>query len=171
MPSDKLTAAFNAQMTHEFRNEHLYLQMAAWCHEQGLGGVAHWLKMQSADEHQHAERLFDFMIERDMPVRLDQLPTPKNSWSSLTDLFSEVLEVERETTALINQLADLCLAESDHASNVFLQWFINEQVEEESIVRDIRDKLRMAGDHGPALLMIDAEMAKRAAPAPIDSNA
>ncbi|MDZ7618604.1 MAG: ferritin [Patescibacteria group bacterium] len=115
--------------------------------------------------------MFAFINERDGRVVLEAIEKPKTEWNSPLEAFQEAYQHEQKVTGLINGLADLALAEKDHAAANFLQWFVNEQVEEEATARAICDKLKLVGDYGPALLMMDAELAGRPAPAAAPAKA
>ncbi|MDA3959813.1 MAG: ferritin [Planctomycetota bacterium] len=166
MKSQALADAFNQQLTRETSSAYLYQQMTVWCSEQGLAGFAHWVKMQVLEERLHADKFFDYLLDRDVAVHLEAIQAPEKSWSSVSDLFASILEHERMITDAIHSLMELAGKEGDHAAKTFLQWFITEQVEEEANVRDIRDKLKLADGFGPALLMLDADMATRPVPTP-----
>ncbi len=111
----------------------------------------------------HVTKFIDFVHERGGRVLLTALASPQTEWKSPQDVFEHVCGHEAEVTGLIHKLVDLSIAESDHAANAFLQWFVTEQVEEEATARDIRDKLKLAGDSGTVLYMIDQELGGRSA--------
>ncbi len=165
MISPKMQEALNRQINAELFSSYLYLSMSAYFDSAGLDGMANWMRFQAAEEHGHAMRLFGFIGERDGRVLLDAIDKPKAEWNSPLEVFEEAYQHEQEVTALIDGLVDLAASEKDHAAGSFLQWFVNEQVEEESTARGICDKLKLVGDHGPALLMMDAQLGSRAAPA------
>ncbi len=163
MQTSKTLSAFNVQITAELFSSYLYLSMSTWLESQGLKGSAHWMRMQSQEETTHVTKFIDFVHERDGRVLLTALEAPQTEWQSPTDVFEHVCRHEAEVTGLINALVDLSLAQSDHAANAFLQWFVTEQVEEEATAREIRDKLKLAGDNGAVLYMIDQELGLRSA--------
>jgi ferritin len=171
MLSEKIEKAFNEQINAELFSSYLYLSMSAWLESIGLKGMAHWMSMQMQEEEQHGLKFIDFVNERDGRVRLTAIEGPQQDWKSALDVFAAVCEHERKVTGLINNLVDLSLAEKDHAANSFLQWFVNEQVEEEATAQEIRDKLRLAGDNGAVLYMIDQELAQRPSPPPLTTQA
>ncbi len=168
MMSPKMQDALNRQINAELFSSYLYLSMSAWFESAGLAGMARWMQAQGAEEQGHAMRLFAFVNERDGRVVLEAIEKPKAEWNSPLEVFEEAYQHEQKVTSLINGLVDLAAGEKDHATGSFLQWFVNEQVEEESTARTICDKLKLVGDHGPALLMIDAELGRRPAPAGAD---
>ncbi len=169
MLKPKMQEALNRQINAELFSSYLYLSMAAYFESAGLGGMAGWMQVQAAEEQNHAMRLFAFVNERDGRVLLDAIDKPKADWSAPLEAFQEAYQHEQKVTALINDLVDLATGEKDHATVSFLQWFVNEQVEEEATARAICDKLKLVGDNGPALLMMDAELARRPAAAPLST--
>jgi ferritin len=166
MLKPKIQDAFNKQLNAEFYSSYLYLSMAAYFEAQNLKGMANWMRMQVQEEDFHAMKFFDYILERGGRVTLTKIETPKVEWSSPLEVFEDSCNHEAHVTGLINGLVDLSIAESDHAANTFLQWFVNEQVEEEASVQEIRDKLRLVSDNAVALFMIDQELAQRPQPTP-----
>ena len=163
MWTSKMLSTFNDQINKEMFSSYLYLSMLTWLESKGLKGLAHWMRIQAQEEMIHAMKFIDFMHERDGRVLLTTIQAPQTEWDSPVDAFEDVCQHEAEVTASINKLVDQSIAESDHAANAFLQWFVTEQVEEEATAREIRDKLRLAGDNGAVLYMIDQELGGRAA--------
>lgn len=166
MLSQKMSDAINAQINAEYYSSYLYLSMAAWSEEQNLPGFGNWFRMQVEEEMIHATKLFDYVLERGSRVTLTAIDAPETEWASPKAVFEATLKHEQYVTSLINKLVDLALAESDHATNTFLQWFVTEQVEEESNADAILRTLHRMGDAAGALYMLDKELAGRAAPAP-----
>lgn len=164
MLNPKIEEAFNKQINAELFSEYLYLAMAAYFESQGLKGMAHWMRMQAQEEHVHAMKFFDFINERGGRVALTAIDTPQAEWSSALAVFEGAYEHECKVTALINGLVNLATSEKDHAANVFLQWFVTEQVEEEASATEVVDKLKLAGDNGGMLFMIDRELGQRTPP-------
>ena len=162
MISKSLTDALNEQLKHELFSEYLYLAMSAYCDDRNLPGFAHWMRLQATEEHEHAMRFFDFIQDRDGRAVLQALPQPPRDFGSPLELFEKVLAHEQEITSLIDQLYRKAVAEQDHATQIFVQWFISEQVVEEKTATEILDTLKMAGDSKVALLMLDRELAARA---------
>ena len=161
MISQSLTDALNEQLKQELYSSYLYLSMSAYCDEQSLTGFAHWMRLQADEEREHAMKFFDFIQDRDSRAVLQSLPQPPRDFGSPINLFEQVLAHEQEITSLIEQLYRKAVAEQDHATQVFLQWFISEQVEEEKAASQILETLRMAGDNKVALLMLDRELGAR----------
>ncbi|MEW6267536.1 MAG: ferritin [Thermodesulfobacteriota bacterium] len=161
MLSDKMNNALNLQINAETFSAYLYASMAAHFESLGLRGLARWMSLQAREEMFHAIKFFNFVVGRGGQVRLTALEAPPVTWASPLAVFQETLVHERKVTGLINNLVNLAKAESDHASDVFLQWFVTEQVEEESSAEEIIQKLKLAGDTGPGLFMMDAELGRR----------
>jgi ferritin len=171
MLKSNIQEAFNRQVNAELYSSYLYLSMAAYFESQSFSGMAQWMRYQAQEEHLHAMKFYDFIHERNGRVTLGEIAAPKIDWDSSLNGFEEALAHEQMITGCINDLADLALAEKDHATNSFLQWFINEQVEEESTVQAILDKLHLVGDNGVALFMVDQELGQRPAPAVVTGSA
>jgi ferritin len=161
MISKTLVDALNDQLKHELYSSYLYLAMSAYCDDQNLPGFAHWMRLQADEEREHAMKFFDFIQDRDGRVVLQSLAQPPREFGSPTGVFEQVLAHEQEVTSLIEQLYRKASAEQDHATHVFLEWFIAEQVEEEKMALQILETLRMAGDDKVGLLMVDRELGAR----------
>ncbi|MFN2215807.1 MAG: ferritin [Anaerolineales bacterium] len=161
MISKKMQDAINEQIKKEQFSSYLYLSMVAYFEEKNLPGIAKWLRLQSGEETEHAMKFFDYLVERGGRVKLAALEEPKAEWTSSLNAFEEVLKHEQFISASINSLYELALAEKDYPTQVLLQWFISEQVEEESNANEIISKLKMIEDKGTAVLMLDKEMGKR----------
>ena len=154
--------ALSTQLTREFFSAHLYLSMSAYCSHAGYNGSARWLEVQYEEEHQHATKIFNYLIDQGVKVGLGGIDRPPSEFGSLQEVFEASLAHEQEQTGRLNDLSNQALTEKDHATYNLLQWFVNEQVEEEATVGDIIAKLRMVGDDGYGLLMIDNELGARA---------
>lgn len=165
MMSEKMTAALNKQINEEYFSNYIYLAMAAYMEDKDLDGMAHWMRMQAQEEYQHAMKIFDYMIERGARVELTEVAAPPKKWDSPLACFQAALEHEKYMTKNIGELADLAIEQKDHATNNIMQWYVSEQVEEESSVDSIVKKLELMGADGPALFMMDRELASRPAPA------
>ncbi|TVM15791.1 ferritin [Oceanidesulfovibrio indonesiensis] len=163
MLSQTMNDALNEQVKWEFFSSFLYLSMSAFCAEQGLSGFASWMRLQADEEHVHAMKIYDFILERGGSVKMHALDAPKTSFASPLDVFEYGFEHEQEVTRRINNLVDLAIQEKDHATNIFLQWFVTEQVEEEDSFSDVLAKLRLVGGQGEGLFMIDKELGGRSA--------
>ena len=151
----------NGQLNAEAYSGYLYLSMAAYFESEGLRGFARWMGQQAREEFYHSMKFYNFINERGGRVELRAIEAPPIEWSSPLAAFQEALAHERKVTGLINNLVDLAQAESDHASNIFLQWFVTEQVEEEDSVSEVVQSLERIGDNGHGLYMFDKEMAAR----------
>jgi ferritin len=161
MLSQKLQQAFNEQINHEMASAYLYLSMAAYAHSMNLPGFAHWLELQTKEEKSHAMKLYKFVNERGGRVELLPIQKPASDFKSPAHLFEEVLGHERKITALINKLYEAAVDEKDYAAQVLLHWYIQEQVEEEAAASEILETIRMAGEKGHALIMMDRQLARR----------
>ena len=156
--------AINEQIKNELYSAYLYLSMSAYCESINLAGCAHWMRMQEQEERIHAIKLFDFVNERGGRVVLQAIDQPPAEFQSPLDVFEKTLEHEQKVTAMINDLYALAVQEKDYASQIFLQWFVTEQVEEEDNASKIIETLEMIGDSRQGLLMLDRELGGRAAP-------
>jgi ferritin len=157
--------AINAQVSNEFNASFSYLGMAAWCEHHNFLGAGRWLRAQSAEEHAHAMRLFNFVLARNHAVKLQAIPAPVSEFGSLGDVFERALAQEQGVSKQIDSLYELAFQEKMFAAMAELQWFITEQVEEEKTVREIVAKMKMVGHDSAALLDLDRELGARQAPA------
>jgi ferritin len=166
MLSPEIESAFNQQVNAELYSAYLYLSMAAHFEAQSLVGMAHWMRIQAQEEVGHAMRFFDFINDRDGRVTLTQIAGPKTKWSSALEVFQDAHEHEQKVTGLINGLSNLAANSKDHAAHNFLEWFVNEQVEEEDAVRTIVDQLKLVKEDGVGQFILDGQLGQRtAAPA------
>jgi ferritin len=156
----ELEEAFNAQITMEYAAAYSYLGMSAWLETEGLPGMASWMRSQSDEETAHALRLFQFVLDRGGIVELGSIEAPVVTFGTPIDVFRTSLAQEKEVTASINRLYALAIETSDFSSIPLLDWFVAEQVEEESTVQQIIDDLERGGD-GHAVLMLDRELGQR----------
>jgi ferritin len=161
----------NLQMNAEFYSANLYLAMAAWFKSVDLSGFANWMEVQYEEEIFHARKFFDFIDLMDGRIQLSALAEPPLEWASPVDAFEETFKHEQKVTQGIHELTTLAEQEQDHATRNFLQWFVNEQVEEESTAKSWLKKLRFVGDSKSALLMIDKEMSARVFTPPTKASA
>ena len=161
MLTDNIRKALNDQLQAEFYSAYLYLSMSAYFDDQGLEGMANWMTVQFEEEQSHALKLFRYIIERGGRPELQAIEQPQRDWDSPVAAFEASLDHERMISGRINDLADLAVKEKDHATHNMLQWFISEQVEEEANVESIVSQMKMVGDAGPGLFMIDREMKGR----------
>jgi ferritin len=169
MLSKTMEAALNKQVHAEFMSFYVYRQMQAYFVQKNLDGFAHWMDLQSQEEHTHAMKLFDYIHDRRGKVHLAALSAPPQEWASPLAAAEAALHHEQMISRLIGELVDLAQKEGDHTTHTFLNWFVTEQVEEEATVDRICERMKLAGDSATALFMIDAELAGRASSA--DENA
>jgi ferritin len=161
MLNSKVQNAFNQQINAELYSQYLYLSMAAHFESISLKGIANWMQIQAGEEQTHAMKFYHFILDRGGKVILTQIDAPKTEWSSPLDAFEDAYKHELKVSGLINNLANLTIDEKDHAAHQFLQWFVTEQVEEEANAQLIVDRLKLVGDNGVAIYMLDQELAKR----------
>jgi ferritin len=163
MLSKQMQEALNKQIKHEIDSAYLYLAMSMHSSSEGLQGFASWLRVQWQEELGHAMKLAEIVHDRGGRVTLQAVDKPPSDFKSPLDIFKQVLAHEQKVTALINRLYEAALKENDYATQVEVQWFIKEQIEEEKNAVTILDQLAMAGDSGAPLMMIDRALAVRAA--------
>ena len=166
MISPRIQEALLVQLNREFYSAYLYLAMSAYCSNADFNGSAKWLELQYEEEIVHATKIYRYLIEQAVPVKLAAIGEPPFEFGTLLQVFQASLSHEQAMTSRLNELSDLALAEKDHATYNLLQWFVNEQVEEEATLSGIIAKLRLVKDDGYGLLMVDNELGTRvAAPA------
>jgi ferritin len=153
--------AINEQIQAEFYSAYMYLSMSAYFENRNLPGFAKWLRVQFQEEQVHALKLYDYLIERDGVVKLQPIAQPPLEWEGNLEAFQAVLEHEQKVTGLINKLYEVALKQKDYAVQVMLQWFINEQVEEEKNAHDVIEQLLLIDARGTAVLMVDHQLGKR----------
>jgi len=161
MLSKKMEKAINQQINAELFSAYLYLSMATYFESISLGGFANWMRQQVQEELFHAMKMFDFVCERGGRVILQTIDGPPSKWTSPLAAFENVLSHEQKVTGLINDLVNLAHEERDHATNIFLQWFVSEQVEEEATAGTLVDKLKLIGKDANGLFMLDTELGQR----------
>jgi ferritin len=171
MMNEKMQNALNDQIKFEMFSANLYLAMSAYIENKGLKGMAHWLRVQYEEETFHALKLYDYLKNRGGRVTLKNIDAPPSDFGSPLETFQKVLEHEQHVTASINKLYKVALEENDFAAQIFLQWFVNEQVEEEANVSDVISKLALIGSKSADLLYLDKEMAIRVFVAPAEAGA
>ncbi|TWU37839.1 Ferritin [Novipirellula aureliae] len=157
----EIEAAFNDHLNAELHSSYLYLSMSNYFAAQSLSGMENWMRLQADEERAHGMKFIDFINERNGRVILQQIDTPKVEWKNALEAFQDSYDHECLISSKIDKLVDLATKHSDHAATAFLQWFVNEQVEEEAAAQAIVDKLRMIGDQPMGLFMIDAQLAGR----------
>jgi len=172
MINEKMAQALNEQINAELYSAYLYISMAAYFESVNLPGFANWMRVQTQEELMHAMKIYDFVNERGGRVILKAIEQPPVEWKSPLAVFEATYKHEQKVTGLINELVNLAIEEKDHATNAFLQWFINEQVEEEKSAGDIVGRLKLIEGSPQALYMVDKEMAQRVfiPPQPAEGN-
>jgi ferritin len=161
MLSKKMEKAINKQINAEFASAYLYLSMSSWFSGHSLDGMANWMMIQFQEEQSHALKFYRYVIERGGTVVLDAIEEPEKEWNSPLHVFEETLKHEQLVTSLINNLVDIAKEERDYATESMLRWFIDEQVEEEANADAIVNQLKLIGDKGHGIFMIDREMKSR----------
>lgn len=170
MITKKMEKVLNGQINKEFYSAYLYLAMSAYCNKLNMPGAEHWFRMQYDEEVIHMTKMFDYVMQHGGDVRLLQIDEPPHDFGTVLEAFEASLKHEQFVTQSINDLLDVAVEEKDHATQVFLQWFITEQVEEEANVQEIVQRLKLAGDNGGALMMLDDKLSQRMPPAPPAAN-
>jgi len=162
MLNSSINDAFNEQMNYEFYSAFAYLSMSAWYESKDLSGFAYWMHQQYLEELEHGQKFFAHIHDRGGVAKVSAMNVPKSDWASPLAVFENALVNEESVTSRINNLMSIALKENDHASSVFLQWFITEQVEEEKTVSAIIQDLKRVEKSADGLFMIDRELARRA---------
>jgi ferritin len=166
MASEKMLQLLNDQFNRELYSVNLYLSMASYCLSEDLDGFANFYRVQAQEETFHAMKQFDYIHQVEGKVTMQALSQPPAEFSGLTDLFEKTIAHEKEVSRSINELVQQALSESDFATHTFLQWFITEQVEEESTMHTLLKKLKMIGDNQSALYLMNEELGRRTFTAP-----
>ena len=161
MMDAKIEQALNAQINLEFSASYSYLAMALYMDAKHLGGFASWMIKQSDEERAHGRRLLRYMLDRSGNVELESVPKPQVDYGSINEVFEMSLEQEKSNTVSINKLYALASDLNDYATQAHLQWFLDEQVEEEKSILDILGRLELAGDDKTALLILDEYLGSR----------
>lgn len=161
MIKKKLQDAINEQINKELYSEYLYLSMAAYLEDKGLSGLAHFMKVQAEEERFHAMKFFNYVNERGGRVILEQIDKPDTEFDSVLDVFEKSLHHEEFVTKSINELMDVAIEVNDHAAKSFLNWYVDEQVEEEDTFDDLVNRLKLINGKGQGLLMLDKELSAR----------
>ena len=161
MLGKKMADALNRQLNAETYSAYLYQSMGAFFESQGLKGFANWMNVQAKEEMLHVMKLYDFIHERGGRVLLAAVEGPPTEWRDPLAVFEDVFAHEQKVTGLINGLVDLAVEERDHATNSFLRWFVDEQVEEEASAGGVLEKLKLLGDAKGGMFMMDRELGLR----------
>ena len=171
MVSEKMQDALNGQLNAELYSAYLYASMSAYFESVNLSGFANWMRIQVQEETVHAYKFYSFINERDGRVVLSAIEAPPTDWDSPLAAFEAAYQHEQKVTGLINDLVNLAVSEGDHATNIFLQWFVTEQVEEEASANEVIQKLKLIGDAKGGLFMLDREMGQRVFTPPTTAGA
>jgi len=158
---DSMNKALNEQINAELYSSYLYLSMSSYFSSINLSGMATWMRVQAQEEMFHSMKIYDFVNERGGRAIMQAIDQPPADWPSTMAVFENVLAHEQKVTSLINNLVDLSMSERDHATTIFLQWFVTEQVEEEANVSGILNKLKMIGNDASSLFALDQELGQR----------
>ncbi|OVE80518.1 ferritin [bacterium I07] len=170
MLSEKIVDALNDQINKEIYSAYLYLSMSAYTDNQGLSGFANWFMVQYQEEMSHAMKIYAYIQEQNAQVKLKAIDQPPVEFGTPVKIFEDTLAHEQLVTKSINNLVDLAIAEKDHATQIFLQWFVTEQIEEEANDNTIIDQLKLVGDAGQGLFMIDKELGMRTFTPPVSTE-
>ncbi|GAB4184419.1 MAG: ferritin [Calditrichia bacterium] len=161
MIKQNINELLSQQMNNELSSSHFYLAVASYFFHANLDGFGMWMLKQADEEREHAMKFYRHIIERGGKVHFGSIKEPVHEFKSPLDAFNQVLEHERKVTANINNIMDVAMNEKDHATIVFMQWFVEEQVEEENSAEGVVEKLKMIGDNFQGLMMLDAKMGTR----------
>jgi len=161
MLKEKIENAYNDQINRELYSSYLYLSMCAYVQRLGLPGMANWMKVQAMEELTHANKFFDYVLERNGKVMLREIEQVPTEFGNVIEIFAKVLEHEEYISESINKLVDISIEVGDHASRSMLMWFVDEQVEEEANVINILDQLKLVKGEGQGLFLIDKDLATR----------
>lgn len=156
-----MLVALNEQINAEQYSAFLYLSMSAYLNDVGLPGFANWMNVQYQEELSHANKFFNYVVERGEKVELKAIKQMPTKWDGIIDIYEATLEHEQLVTGLIHNLMDIAIEEKDHAAQSFLRWFVDEQVEEEANVTEILDTLKLINGQGNGIFMLDREMRNR----------
>ncbi len=161
MLSERMRKAMNEQVNAELYSSYLYVSMSMYFESIDMRGAANWMMEQAKEELIHARKLMDYVNERGGRVWLDAIEKPPQEWESILDVFQAALAHEEKVSSLINGLVTLAREENDHMTDNFLQWFVAEQVEEEASAAEVVRKIKLVGDSGGGMFMIDKELEQR----------
>lgn len=161
MASEKLMKELNNQFNFELLSGYYYMGMAAYCSDEGMDGFAHFFIEQAKEEYEHAMKFYEFIYDMDGRVRTQAMDQPKNDFESFLEVFQDALGHEKEVTKRINNLVGMAMDEKSYATIQFLQWFVEEQLEEETTMKDIIFKLEKMQGHPQGLFMMDGQLGSR----------
>ncbi len=168
MIKDRMQLELNKQLNREHYSAILYLSMASYAEQAGYKGAARWLKVQYHEEQYHAMRFYEYILSRNGRLEFMDIPKPDQTFKSLLDVYQKTLIHEEEVTEYVNRLMDIAVEEKDHATQIFLQWYITEQVEEEDNVNDILTRIKLLNGDNQGLLVLDKELGLRQLTIPTD---
>lgn len=160
MISTTMAQRLNGQINKEFYSAYFYMSMSAHSEGQNLKGVAAWFMAKYEEETAHAMQIYGYLHDQGARVELEAVDKPPTEYQGVLDMFEKTLSHEQDVTASFNELVDAALAERDHATNIFLQWFVTEQIEEEATVSDIIGRVKLVGARGEGLFMMDNQLAE-----------
>lgn len=163
MLNKKVLKVLNEQVNAEFYASQIYLSMSAYFGNKGLSGFSKWMRLQYEEECEHALKIYDYILERGEKVELLAIEKPKKEWKNVKEAVSDALAHEKLVTSMINKIMDISIEEKEYATVNLMNWYVEEQVEEESSIENILDQLNYAGEESSALLMIDRELGSRLA--------
>jgi len=161
MISKQLQEALIEQLNKEYHSAYIYLGMSAYCSKEGFNGASNWFLIQYQEEISHGMKLFKYLEDQDVKIKLPAIDGVKVEYKSLLDVFKKSLAHEQMMTKNLNNLSDLAMKDKDHATYNLLQWYVTEQVEEEATVSEIIDHIKLVGDNGYGLYTIDKELSSR----------
>lgn len=161
MASEKLIKELNNQFNFELLSGYYYMGMASYCSDENMNGFAHFFIEQAKEEYEHAMKFYEFIYDIDGRVRTQAIPEPKNDFDSFLDVFEGALGHEKEVTKRINNLVEIATDEKSYPTVQFLQWFVEEQLEEEATMKDIIFKLEKMENHPQGLFMLDSQLGSR----------
>jgi ferritin len=168
MLDKKMAQALNGQVNKELYSAYLYMSMSAYSNRIGLKGFANWFMVQYHEEMFHAMKMYEYIQRQGEDVILKSIDTPPDTFKSPLDMFEQTLAHEQFITRSINELMELAIKKKDHATQIFLEWYVTEQVEEEDNDNEMIAQLKLIGDNPQALLMLDRELAGRLVTIPVD---
>ncbi|PHR28960.1 MAG: ferritin [Desulfotalea sp.] len=168
MISDKMCKALNNQVNAELFSSYLYLSMSSWFSERSLSGFASWMRVQAQEELSHGMKIYDYILERGGKIEFGTIEQPESKWQAAAEIVEEVAKHEAKVTGLVNDLVDVAFAQKDHATNIFLQWFVAEQVEEEASVGEVLERMKMIDGDSAGMFAMDMELGKRVFTAPVE---
>jgi ferritin len=159
MISNAMAQRLNGQVNKEFYSAYFYMSMSAHSESENLKGIAAWFMAKYDEEMAHAMKIYRYLHDQGARIELEAVDKPPSQYEGVLDMFEKTLAHEQDVTASFNDLVDAALTEKDHATNIFLQWFVTEQIEEEATVKDIIGRIKLVGERGEGLFMVDNELA------------